>query len=136
MMTKIPLTDRQNQVLTIIDTFSRTNGYPPSVREVMRALGLKNPGGIQGHIMALRKKGWIKQVARGPANYPARSLVVLPDGIQVGDRIQKRPGAPGKPVAGTAVASFTTTDGVPYFVLEDDLGGLHVYSSSMIVRET
>lgn len=133
-MSKMPLTERQNLVLTTIDNFTRQNGYPPSVRDLMRAMDIKSPRGVQGHIIALRKKGWLKKVERGRFNYPARSLVIVPAGIQVGDRIQKLAGAPGEPATGVAVASFTSTAGEPLVVMEDDLGGFHIHHASHIER--
>ncbi len=50
-------TPRQQQVMEIIASHLETCGYPPSLREIAAALGVKNVFGIQRHLDALEKKG-------------------------------------------------------------------------------
>lgn len=132
-MTKLPLTERQNLVLTTIDAFTRRKGYPPSIRDVMREMGITSPNGMVCHIRALRDKGWLQQVPKHRKRRPERSLFIIPDGLQVGDRALKRLGGPGRPLYGTIVSSFTKTTGERHYVLEDADGGLHVYHESQVV---
>jgi repressor LexA len=40
-------------------TFTRDVGYPPTVREVCRATGLRSPRSVSQHLQALERKGWI-----------------------------------------------------------------------------
>lgn len=65
------LTDRQRQVLDFIRASIRDNGFPPSVREIGDALGLKSSSSVQSHLNALEKKGYIER-----ASSSARALTV------------------------------------------------------------
>jgi len=55
------LTERQKRVLEIIKDTIRKSGYPPTEREIAQKLGLKWIKGVQRHIDALKKKGYIKK---------------------------------------------------------------------------
>ena len=57
------LTNRQNDVLDCIKSFSAKHGYPPTVREIGEVLGLNSPATIQSHINALEHKGYIKKTS-------------------------------------------------------------------------
>jgi repressor LexA len=54
-------TARQKQVLDIIAAFLREQGYPPSLREIATRLGVNNVFGIQRHLDALEKKGFLSR---------------------------------------------------------------------------
>ncbi len=41
----------------------RTQGYPPSVREIATAVGLSSPATVQNHLTALEDKGYIRRGA-------------------------------------------------------------------------
>ena len=53
------LTDRQQKVLGFIEQQIRHNGYPPTIREIGRHLGIKSTNGVNDHLNALQKKGFI-----------------------------------------------------------------------------
>lgn len=55
------LTSRQKQVLSIIKETIEKRGCPPTEREIAQKLGLKWVRGVQRHIEALQKKGYIKK---------------------------------------------------------------------------
>lgn len=55
------LTPRQEQVLKIIAVYLKGQGYPPSLREIAAGLGVKNVFGIQRHLDALEKKGFLSR---------------------------------------------------------------------------
>jgi len=68
-------TKKQQELLSFIDGFIKGNGYGPSYREVMRALGYKSVSTVATHIDSLIAKGCIVK-----HTYSARSLeVVTPD---------------------------------------------------------
>src|SRR4051812_9442938 len=48
-MTEHRLTDRQREVLEVIDQSMRDRGYPPSVREIGEAVGLTSPSTVHSH---------------------------------------------------------------------------------------
>jgi repressor LexA len=55
------LTPRQRQVLAIIDDFSGRFGYPPSLREIARILGVSGTLGVSKHLDALARKGCLQR---------------------------------------------------------------------------
>jgi len=60
-MDKQPLTDRQKEILEFMESFVRDNGYPPTVREMCKATGLKSPRSVSQHLQALERKGYIER---------------------------------------------------------------------------
>jgi repressor LexA len=60
-MTDQTLTDRQRQILEIIDQSMRDRGYPPSVREIGEAVGLTSPSTVHSHLNTLSKLGFLRR---------------------------------------------------------------------------
>ncbi len=54
------LTKKQEEVFNFIKKYSAKHGYPPSVREICKALGLSSPATVQAHINHLKEAGVIK----------------------------------------------------------------------------
>ena len=54
------LTDRQRETLDIVRHHLKVRGVPPSRPEIARALGVRQQAGVDGHLNALAKKGWVK----------------------------------------------------------------------------
>ncbi len=61
-MERRPLTSRQREILDFMESFTREHGYPPTVREICAATGLRSPRSVSQHLQALERKGYI---ARG-----------------------------------------------------------------------
>lgn len=76
-MDKRKLTKRQQQVLAYIRTCIEEKHYPPSVREIGKALGLSSPSTVHAHLNALERKGYIKRDAA-----KSRSMVITEDGLE------------------------------------------------------
>ena len=55
------LTKRQADVLNYVKNFIVSHGYPPTVREIGRALDISSPATIHAHLANLEKKGFIKK---------------------------------------------------------------------------
>ena len=55
------LTERQKQVFDFLVTQTRSNGYPPSIREIGKALGISTLKGVTCHLEALERKGFIER---------------------------------------------------------------------------
>lgn len=72
-MNKTNLPPRARYCLAFIKSFTKQNGYPPSVREIRDAMGLKSVNGAVCHLKWLEKNGWIARTGK-----TARSIVVLP----------------------------------------------------------
>ena len=69
------LTARQEQVLSFIREFTRTNGYPPTVREIGSELELSSPSTVHVHLGNLERLGFIR---RDPTKPRALELVDEP----------------------------------------------------------
>lgn len=55
------LTARQQAVLRIIQESIRDNGYPPTIREIGAELGIKSTNGVNDHLKALERKGYLSR---------------------------------------------------------------------------
>ncbi len=55
------LSSKQQEIYDYILSFSEEHGYPPSVREMAAAVGLKSPSTVHFHLKALRENGLITQ---------------------------------------------------------------------------
>ena len=55
------LTHRQASVLTFIKKFAMEYGYPPTIPEIQEEFGIKSPNGVNNHIKALIRKGYINR---------------------------------------------------------------------------
>jgi len=71
-----PLTNRQQEILEFVASFTRDAGYPPTVREIGRATGLRSPRSVSQHLHALEKKGFIH---RGREKSRAIRVIDRPD---------------------------------------------------------
>jgi repressor LexA len=75
------LTQRQQQVLQFITSFTGDNGYPPSQREIARHLNVSGTLPVMKHLDALERKGYIRRdhVNRGiTLKTPVSTSVSLP----------------------------------------------------------
>ena len=63
----IELTVRQQKVLDFITRYAHTHGYSPTQRDIAAHLGVISTFGVNRHLDALEKKGWITKsgTARG-----------------------------------------------------------------------
>lgn len=60
------LTERQNEYLRTIAQLIEKNGYPPTVREVGKALGIKSSSTVAGMLQRLQRHGLIEQAPESP----------------------------------------------------------------------
>lgn len=63
---------RQRELLRFIDSFINQNGYGPSYREVMRALGYKSVSTVAVHVDGLIVRGFLRK-----RDHSARSIEVI-----------------------------------------------------------
>lgn len=66
------LTDRQQMVLDFIAGFTRTHGYGPTLREIGRWMSIRSTNGVNDHLRALERKGYIRRTSQ-----LSRSIVLL-----------------------------------------------------------
>jgi repressor LexA len=65
------LTDRQLEVLRFIATEIEEKGYPPTIREIGEALDIASTNGVNDHLKALEKKGFLQRD-------PVKSRALIP----------------------------------------------------------
>ena len=70
------LSAKQRQILEYMKAEVREKGYPPSVREICDAVGLKSTSTVHGHLSRLEKKGLIR---RDPDSCCGKYRGYLPD---------------------------------------------------------
>ncbi len=69
----IELTDRQLEVLRFIAGQIEDRGYPPTIREIGEALDIRSTNGVNDHLKALERKGYL---TRDPVK--SRALIPTP----------------------------------------------------------
>jgi repressor LexA len=55
------LTDRQREILDFISRSIAKRGYPPTLREIGGHFGIKSTNGVNDHLRALEKKGYLQR---------------------------------------------------------------------------
>ncbi|MDD3241734.1 MAG: transcriptional repressor LexA [Bacilli bacterium] len=55
------LTSRQSDILDVLKKYISKYGYPPTVREIGKEIGLSSPATIHFHLTKLEEKGYIKK---------------------------------------------------------------------------
>ncbi len=61
-----PRGDNQQKILEFIKSEIQAKGYPPSVREIANAVGLKSTSTVHGHLQRLEKRGLLHRDAMKP----------------------------------------------------------------------
>ncbi len=72
------LTERQQAILSFIKKEIQDKGYPPSVREIGEAVGLKSPASVHSHLKSLEKLNFIRRDPSKP-----RAIEVLYDSSDI-----------------------------------------------------
>jgi len=73
-----PLTERQKAVLEFVVDYIRVHRFPPTVREIGRALGIRSTNGVSDHLKALERKGYLERRGmKSRALVPTRKALKL-----------------------------------------------------------
>ena len=67
---------REKAILKFIEKQIQVNSYPPSVREIGKAVGLKSTATVHGYLAKLEEKGYIKKESQ-----KGRTLKLLKGGL-------------------------------------------------------
>ena len=105
------LTKRQNEILNYVKEYIVAHGYPPTVREIGKDLGVSSPATIHTHLNKLVEKGFIKK--DGSKNR-AIELLVENEFIEKDENVVEVP-LLGKITAGSPIEAIETPD--EYFSL-------------------
>ena len=73
---KAELNAREKAILKFVQKQIKANGYPPSVREIGKAVGLRSTATVHGYLNKLEEKGYIKREQQ-----KGRTLKLLKGGL-------------------------------------------------------
>ena len=123
------LKDKQLLIYEFLKDFTSQKGYPPTVREICKAVGLKSTSSVHGHLKQLEKEGLIKRDPTKPRALEIVDSVIKKEMINVP--------IIGKVTAGLPIlANENIGDSFPlpldYVKHNNDLFMLKVSGSSMI----
>ena len=123
------LNDKQLLIYKFLKDFTSQKGYPPTVREICKAVGLKSTSSVHGHLKQLEKEGLIKRDPTKPRALEIVDSVIKKEMINVP--------IIGKVTAGLPIlANENIEDSFPlpldYVKHNNDLFMLKVSGSSMI----
>lgn len=88
------LTTRQQMVLDYICESIRDRGYPPTLREIGRRMGIRSTNGVVDHLRALERKGFLER-----ENMKSRALRPTSSASEQLPATPAAPIAPGDPAA-------------------------------------
>jgi repressor LexA len=74
------LTDRQQQVLHYIRQSITDRGYPPTLREIGAHMGIRSTNGVNDHLRALERKGYLTREDMKSRALRPRDIDDLPPG--------------------------------------------------------
>jgi repressor LexA len=89
----LKLTKRQQEIFDFIKQYSGRHGYPPTVRDIGKAIGLTSSSTVHAHLANLEKLGLVRRDPTKP-----RALELL------GEAARKITGPSGLPVVGRVAA--------------------------------
>ena len=119
--------EKQNAILEFIRTELEMKGYPPSVREICNAVGLRSTSSVHAHLTALEKKGLIRRDSTKP-----RALELMDGPLTRGKSIP----LVGKVTAGQPILATENIEDylvMPQYLLgQSDMFALRVQGESMI----
>jgi repressor LexA len=53
--------DKQQKILAFVNEYMRENGYPPSIREICKGVGLSSTSTVHAHLETLKKNGLLEK---------------------------------------------------------------------------
>jgi SOS-response transcriptional repressor LexA len=70
----VHMSDRQARILDFLRDYYVERGMPPTIREIMDALGISSPNVVHYNLKALLRLGYLRPVTRATSTYylPAR----------------------------------------------------------------
>ncbi len=116
------LSPMRMKILDYVTSFSQSNGYPPTVREICAAVGLLSPSTVHSHLKILQDGGYLKKDDR------KTRAITVPGAVSFG----------GVPLVGVVTAGkpiLAQEELIKYIPFEGDATGhfaLQVKGDSMI----
>ena len=78
-----PLTDKQQKIFAFIRKHIESKGFPPAIRDICDAFGIKSPNGVMCHLKALQTKGYIDRVQKDDKQRAQARGITIP-GVSAG----------------------------------------------------
>ena len=107
------LNKRERAILKFIEKQINEKGYPPSVREIGKAVGLSSTATVHGYLAKLTKKGYIKK-----EDQKGRTLRVLKGGLADNEKPSPKPLYNGRELVDVPVIGKITA-GAPILAVEN-----------------
>lgn len=127
------LTDRQREILDFIQQSIEARGYPPTLREIGGHFGIRSTNGVNDHLRALEKKGYLQR-----EDLKSRALrpVAAPNAVSTNAGFVDVP-ILGRVAAGQPLLAVENTEGTVkvdrFFIGENrEVFALRVSGDSMI----
>ena len=73
-----PITKKQEEILNYIKDEILERGFPPAVREICQAVGLKSTSSVHSHLESLEKNGYIRRDPTKP-----RAIEIIDDNFNL-----------------------------------------------------
>ena len=127
------LTRRQEDILNYIKEYIVSSGYPPTIREICKAMGVSSPATVHAHLANLESKGFIK---KEDTKNRAIELLVKNEFAQNNELVVEVP-LLGKITAGSPIEAIEQPDeyfSLPAYLIpkNKDVFTLNVSGCSMI----
>jgi len=116
------LTDRQQQVLHYIRQSITERGYPPTLREIGAHMGIRSTNGVNDHLRALERKGYLTREDMKSRALRPRDLDPVPRADQ-----------PGVPADGATPANDQGADMVEIPILGRIAAGLPLLAEEQVL---
>ena len=100
------VSEKQNEIYEFLKTYTDNKGYPPSVREICEAVGLRSTSSVHGHLKRLESKGLIKRDPTKP-----RALEIIDNSVK---REMVNIPIIGKVTAGLPILANENVEDIPY----------------------
>ena len=107
------LNKREKAIVKYIEKQIAANGYPPSVREIGKAVGLKSTATVHGYLTKLEEKGYIKKEQQ-----KGRTLKLLKGGLAENKPATEKPVYSGRELVDVPVIGKITA-GAPILAVEN-----------------
>jgi len=99
----VDLTKRQQEIFEFIKRYSATHGYPPTVRDIGKAVGLASSSTVHAHLANLEKAGLLRRDPSKPRAIELLDRVV--DGVrEAGESAVRAITGNGLPLVGQVAA--------------------------------
>lgn len=108
------ITAKQEQILAYIKNEILKRGFPPAVREICQAVGLKSTSSVHSHLESLEKNGYIRRDPTKP-----RAIEILDDSFQMVRREMVNVPIIGTVAAGQPILAEQNIEG--YFPVPSEL---------------